>query len=192
MFSVLGRPCGEVFWLGRSLLALALALSQQLLPLSTTDCTPRARPETSCKPRRFYQKLSGMTGTAKSAAAEFYEIYALRVVPIPTNKPPRRKDLPLRLYYTENVGQTSVHPASGLHASPLHTASLMRAGACVGGATPRGRKASAVAAQSMPMTACHLRCVSPPCCVAAHHPAPCRSTGPLHAAGQAGVHRVCC
>lgn len=52
---------------------------------------------------RFYQKLSGMTGTAKSAAAEFHEIYALRMVPIPTNKPPRRKDLPLRLYYTEKV-----------------------------------------------------------------------------------------
>ncbi|WIA41723.1 hypothetical protein OEZ86_009068 [Tetradesmus obliquus] len=50
---------------------------------------------------RFYQKLAGMTGTARSAAAEFYEIYGLRVVPIPTNKPPRRKDLPLRLYYTE-------------------------------------------------------------------------------------------
>jgi preprotein translocase subunit SecA len=44
-----------------------------------------------------------MTGTAKSAAAEFYEIYALRVVPIPTNKPPRRKDMPLRLYYTDKV-----------------------------------------------------------------------------------------
>lgn len=54
--------------------------------------------------RRFYQKLAGMTGTARSAAAEFYEIYGLRVVPIPTNKPPRRKDLPLRLYYTEQVG----------------------------------------------------------------------------------------
>ena len=52
---------------------------------------------------RFYQKLSGMTGTAKSAAAEFYEIYGLRVVPIPTNKPPRRQDMPLRLYYTEKV-----------------------------------------------------------------------------------------
>eukprot|EP00878_Enallax_costatus_P038176 GHUV01043342.1.p2 GENE.GHUV01043342.1~~GHUV01043342.1.p2 ORF type:complete len:145 (+),score=38.44 GHUV01043342.1:1248-1682(+) len=52
---------------------------------------------------RFYQKLAGMTGTAKSAAAEFYEIYGLRVVPIPTNKPPRRKDLPLRLYYTDKV-----------------------------------------------------------------------------------------
>eukprot|EP00879_Flechtneria_rotunda_P006052 GHRR01006365.1.p1 GENE.GHRR01006365.1~~GHRR01006365.1.p1 ORF type:complete len:696 (+),score=226.05 GHRR01006365.1:193-2088(+) len=50
---------------------------------------------------RFYQKLSGMTGTAKSAAAEFYEIYGLRVVPIPTNKPPKRQDMPLRLYYTE-------------------------------------------------------------------------------------------
>lgn len=54
-------------------------------------------------PCRFYQKLSGMTGTAKSAAAEFYEIYGLRVVPIPTNKSPRRQDMPLRLYYTDKV-----------------------------------------------------------------------------------------
>lgn len=61
-----------------------------------------------------------MTGTAKSAAAEFYEIYALRVVPIPTNKPPRRKDLPLRLYYTEKVGRTK-HTADGPHASPAHS-----------------------------------------------------------------------
>jgi preprotein translocase subunit SecA len=44
-----------------------------------------------------------MTGTAKSAAAEFYEIYSLRVVPIPTNKPTRRQDLPLRLYYSDKV-----------------------------------------------------------------------------------------
>jgi preprotein translocase subunit SecA len=57
---------------------------------------------------RFYQKLAGMTGTARAAAAEFYEIYGLRVVPIPTNKPPRRKDMPLRLYYTEKVGRKHI------------------------------------------------------------------------------------
>lgn len=62
---------------------------------------------------RFYQKLSGMTGTAKSAAAEFYEIYALRVVPIPTNKPPSRTDLPLRLYYTEKVGRIQQSTTQG-------------------------------------------------------------------------------
>jgi preprotein translocase subunit SecA len=68
---------------------------------------------------RFYQKLSGMTGTAKSAAAEFYEIYGLRMVPIPTNKPPRRKDLPLRLYYTEKVRPaTSLHELAGHHLQP--------------------------------------------------------------------------
>jgi preprotein translocase subunit SecA len=60
-----------------------------------------------------------MTGTAKSAAAEFYEIYGLRMVPIPTNKPPRRKDLPLRLYYTEKVRPaTSLHELAGHHLQP--------------------------------------------------------------------------
>jgi hypothetical protein len=52
-------------------------------------------------PRRFYNKLGGMTGTARSAAAEFYEIYGLKVVPVPTNRPPARTDLPPRMYFTE-------------------------------------------------------------------------------------------
>jgi preprotein translocase subunit SecA len=70
---------------------------------------------------RFYQKLAGMTGTARSAAAEFYEIYGLRVVPIPTNKPPRRKDLPLRLYYTEQVCYTiCLQACSGFASVVLH------------------------------------------------------------------------
>ena len=72
---------------------------------SHTTCLSAPLPFCPWWPHRFYQKLSGMTGTAKSAAAEFYEIYGLRVVPIPTNKPPRRQDLPLRLYYTEKVSQ---------------------------------------------------------------------------------------
>jgi preprotein translocase subunit SecA len=41
-----------------------------------------------------------MTGTARSAAGEFYEIYGLRVVPVPTHRPPARVDLPPRLYFT--------------------------------------------------------------------------------------------
>ena len=42
---------------------------------------------------RMYEKLSGMTGTAKTEEAEFQGIYMLDVVEIPTNKPNIRKDL---------------------------------------------------------------------------------------------------
>ena len=41
---------------------------------------------------RMYDKLAGMTGTAETEAAEFWEIYKLDVVVIPTNKPIARKD----------------------------------------------------------------------------------------------------
>ncbi|MBV9883205.1 MAG: preprotein translocase subunit SecA, partial [Sphingomonadaceae bacterium] len=41
---------------------------------------------------RMYPKLSGMTGTAATEAAEFYDIYKMNVVSIPTNKPVRRAD----------------------------------------------------------------------------------------------------
>ncbi|MEP3224480.1 MAG: preprotein translocase subunit SecA [Parasphingorhabdus sp.] len=41
---------------------------------------------------RMYPKLSGMTGTAETEAAEFFEIYKMNVVTIPTNKPIQRID----------------------------------------------------------------------------------------------------
>ena len=41
---------------------------------------------------RLYEKLSGMTGTAETEAAEFSDIYKLDVLPIPTNRPNQRKD----------------------------------------------------------------------------------------------------
>ena len=41
---------------------------------------------------RMYPKLSGMTGTAATEAAEFYDIYKMNVVTIPTNRPIRRED----------------------------------------------------------------------------------------------------
>jgi len=41
---------------------------------------------------RMYPKLSGMTGTAATEAAEFYDIYKMNVVTIPTNLPVQRKD----------------------------------------------------------------------------------------------------
>ncbi len=49
---------------------------------------------------RLYNKLSGMTGTAKTEEAEFRTIYSLDVVEIPTNKPVQRVDLPDMVYST--------------------------------------------------------------------------------------------
>ena len=41
---------------------------------------------------RMYKKLSGMTGTGKTEEEEFREIYNIRVIPIPTNRPVQRID----------------------------------------------------------------------------------------------------
>ena len=50
---------------------------------------------------RLYEKLAGMTGTAKTSAEEFYTVYQLDVVEIPTNKPVIRKDQNDLIYQTE-------------------------------------------------------------------------------------------
>ena len=50
---------------------------------------------------RMYNKLAGMTGTAKTEEKEFYEIYHMQVVQIPTNRPMIRKDLPDELYVSK-------------------------------------------------------------------------------------------
>ena len=49
---------------------------------------------------RMYHKLAGMTGTASTEAGEFWDIYKLDVVEIPTNKPIARNDLDDRVYKT--------------------------------------------------------------------------------------------
>src|SRR3989338_8040391 len=50
---------------------------------------------------RFYGKLSGMTGTARTSAEEFHKVYILDAVEIPTNKPLIRKDRPDKIYKNE-------------------------------------------------------------------------------------------
>jgi len=57
---------------------------------------------------RLYEKLSGMTGTAMTEAAEFNQIYKLGVVPIPTNKDMVRKDQPDLVYRSEEAKFTAV------------------------------------------------------------------------------------
>ena len=47
---------------------------------------------------RLYEKLAGMTGTAKTEEEEFYKIYGIETMVIPTNKPVMRQDLPDMLF----------------------------------------------------------------------------------------------
>ena len=57
---------------------------------------------------RMYQKLSGMTGTAITEAGEFWEIYKLDVIEIPTNQPIERKDEDDLIYKTKREKYNAV------------------------------------------------------------------------------------
>lgn len=57
---------------------------------------------------RMYHKLAGMTGTAETEAGEFWDIYKLDVVTIPTNKPIVRNDMNDRVYKTKREKYTAV------------------------------------------------------------------------------------
>ena len=50
---------------------------------------------------RLYQKLSGMTGTALTEVEEFFDIYKLNVIAVPTNRPMVRKDFNDQIFRTE-------------------------------------------------------------------------------------------
>ncbi|MBP5398656.1 MAG: preprotein translocase subunit SecA [Bacteroidales bacterium] len=68
---------------------------------------------------RMYHKLAGMTGTAETEAGEFWSIYKLDVVVIPTNKPIARIDQTDRIYKTE---------AGKFNAVVAHIGELMKEG----------------------------------------------------------------
>ncbi|RBP98207.1 preprotein translocase subunit SecA [Bifidobacterium aemilianum] len=57
---------------------------------------------------RMYDKLSGMTGTAETEAAEFMNTYKLGVLPIPTNKPMVREDKDDLIYRTQKEKLTAI------------------------------------------------------------------------------------
>ena len=57
---------------------------------------------------RMYHKLSGMTGTAETEAGEFWDIYKLDVVVIPTNRPIARQDMNDRIYKTKREKYNAV------------------------------------------------------------------------------------
>src|SRR5210317_2231544 len=68
---------------------------------------------------RMYRKLAGMTGTAITEAGEFWEIYKLDVIEIPTNKPIARKDEDDLIYKTKRekynavIDRVSTYAAAG-------------------------------------------------------------------------------
>ena len=57
---------------------------------------------------RMYHRLAGMTGTAETEAGEFWDIYKLDVVTIPTNRPVARHDMPDRVYKTKKEKYAAV------------------------------------------------------------------------------------
>ena len=57
---------------------------------------------------RLYEKLSGMTGTAKTEESEFAHIYEIGVVQVPTNRPPVRKDHADQIYKSEKAKYEAV------------------------------------------------------------------------------------
>jgi preprotein translocase subunit SecA len=66
---------------------------------------------------RRYLHLSGMTGTAQETAQELWQVYGLKVVRIPTNKPSARRALPARLFLTaEAKWQAVVRRIGEVHA----------------------------------------------------------------------------
>ncbi len=50
---------------------------------------------------RMYKKLSGMTGTALTSSEEFFKVYHMDTIPVPTNVPSKRKDLNDLIFQTE-------------------------------------------------------------------------------------------
>ena len=67
---------------------------------------------------RLYNKLAGMTGTAKTEEEEFLAIYNMRVVEIPTNKPVIRNDYPDAIYGTKKAKfQALIEEIMNVHAT---------------------------------------------------------------------------
>lgn len=66
---------------------------------------------------RFYQRLAGMTGTAREAAAELWQTYGLPVLTIPPHRPNRRVQLPDRVLPTAEARWAAVvHEIKSVHA----------------------------------------------------------------------------
>src|SRR3989454_12204346 len=67
---------------------------------------------------RMYDKLAGMTGTAETEETEFYQIYKLEVVVIPTNRPVRRVDQHDLIYKTRREKENAIMGEIERHHKP--------------------------------------------------------------------------
>ena len=65
---------------------------------------------------RLYEKLAGMTGTATTSSEEFYKVYGLNTVVVPTNKPAARKDHEDLIFQTEEGKMKAI----ARHVKELH------------------------------------------------------------------------
>jgi preprotein translocase subunit SecA len=78
-------------------------LHQLIEAKENCEVTERRAPLARISYQRFfrrYQRLAGMTGTAREVARELWAVYRLPVIGIPTNRPVRRRDLPTRVCAT--------------------------------------------------------------------------------------------
>lgn len=91
-----GRPMPQRSW--RQGIHQAIEAKEKL-PL--TDPTETVARLSFQRFFRLYYRLSGMTGTAREAAGELWQIYRLPVISIPTNRPCVRRELPDRVYSSE-------------------------------------------------------------------------------------------
>ena len=93
-----GRPMPQRSW--RQGIHQAIEAKEKL-PL--TDPTETVARLSFQRFFRLYHRMSGMTGTAREAAGELWQIYRLPVVSIPTNRPCLRRELPDRVFATEQT-----------------------------------------------------------------------------------------
>ena len=108
-----GRPMPDRSW--------RQGLHQAVEALEGLEITPPSDTLARISFQRFfrrYHRLCGMTGTARETAAEFWHVYGLAVVPIPTNRPCLRRSLPLRCFPDREAKLDAIVEAiGGIHAS---------------------------------------------------------------------------
>ena len=106
-----GRPMPQRSW--RQGIHQAIEAKEKL-PL--TDPTETMARLSFQRYFRLYYRLSGMTGTAREAAGELWQIYRLPVVSIPTNKPCVRREFPDRVCATQEAKwRTIVQEVRAMH-----------------------------------------------------------------------------
>ncbi len=98
----------DVLWKAEGILTVCIRPLKQRKMLKVEAATQTIATITLQNYFRMYHKLAGMTGTAETEAGEFWNIYKLDVVVIPTNKPVIRKDNEDLVYKTKREKYNAV------------------------------------------------------------------------------------